>query len=125
MWGPAAAWAVVLFLLSAWPDPPIPEFFRGSDKVAHASLYAVLGATLAWGRKGVQSPPGHWVMILVGALYGATDEFHQAFVRGRTPDWADWSADVMGVLVGYTVVLGLMKLLTPSKSMEEGIDGSQ
>jgi len=116
---------VVLFLLSAWPDPPIPDFFRGSDKVAHASLYAVLGATLAWGRKGVLSPPGHWVMILIGALYGATDEFHQAFVRGRTPDWADWSADVMGVAVGYVLVLALVRMTTNSQSMEEGIDGSQ
>jgi VanZ family protein len=64
-------------------------------------------------------------MVLVGALYGATDEFHQAFVRGRTPDWADWSADVMGVLVGYTLVLGLVKMMTNSKPMEEGADGSQ
>lgn len=116
---------MVLFLLSAWPDPPIPHFFRGSDKVAHATLYAVMGAALAWGRKGVPSPPGHWVMLLVGGLYGATDEFHQAFVRGRTPDWADWSADLAGVLAGYTLVLGLMKVLTTPKSMEEGVDGSQ
>jgi VanZ family protein len=123
VWGPAAAWAVVLFLLSAWPSPNLPRWFEGSDKVAHAALYAVLGAALAWGRRGSASPPAHWVMLLVGFAYGATDEFHQAFVRGRTPDWGDWAADVTGVLVGYVVVLGLMRLLGTSKSMVEGDEG--
>ncbi|MBM4185050.1 MAG: VanZ family protein [Gemmatimonadetes bacterium] len=117
-------WAVVLFLLSAWPDPPIPDFFRGSDKVAHAALYAVMGVALAWGRKGAISPPAHWIMVLAGALYGATDEFHQAFVRGRSPDVGDWTADVTGVLVGYTLVLGLMKWLITTRSMDEGVDVS-
>jgi VanZ family protein len=125
VWGPAAAWAVVLFLLSAWQNPRVPYFFQGSDKVAHAVLYAVLGGALAWGRKGAVSPPAHWVMLLVGMLYGATDEFHQAFVRGRTPDWGDWGADVVGVLLGYTVVLRVVRWLMTSKSMDEGVDVSQ
>ncbi len=124
MWGPAAAWAVVLFLLSAWPNPSIPLFFRGSDKVAHASLYAVLGAALAWGRTRTPTPPAHWVMLLVGALYGATDEVHQAFVPRRSPDLGDWLADVTGVLIGYVVVLGLVRWWVHSKSMDEGIDVS-
>ena len=113
---------MVLFLLSAWPDPPIPSWFYGSDKIGHATLYGVLGVALAYGRVGAMAPPPHWTMILVGALYGATDEWHQAFVRGRTPDWGDWMADVTGVLLGYTLVLVLVGWLVTSKSTDRGVD---
>jgi VanZ family protein len=115
---------VVLFLLSAWPSPNVPDWFEVSDKVVHAVLYAVLGVALAWGRSGSPSPPAHWVMLSVGFAYGATDEFHQAFVRGRTPDWGDWAADTTGVLVGYTLTLLLVGWLGNSKSMDEGVDVS-
>jgi VanZ family protein len=64
-------------------------------------------------------------MLLAGLAYGATDEFHQAFVRGRTPDWVDWSADVVGVLIGYALVLLLVRWLMTSKSMNEGVDVPQ
>lgn len=104
-WGPAAVWAAVLFLLSAWPDPQIGSFFRGADKVAHVGLYSVLGAGLANGRRRAGARVPHWVLVGVGALYGATDEWHQAFVRGRTADWADWLADVTGVVLGYTALM--------------------
>lgn len=122
MWGPAAAWAVVLFLLSAWPDPPIPSWFYGSDKIAHGTLYGVLGVALAYGRVGAPAPPPHWTMILVGALYGGTDEWHQAFVRGRTPDLGDWAADVTGVLLGYMLVLVLVRWLVTSRAKDNGVD---
>lgn len=124
MWGPAAAWAAVLFLLSAWPSPRIPYFFPGSDKVAHAALYAVLGVALAYGRRGVLAPPPHWLMILVGALYGATDEWHQVFVRGRSPDLGDWLADVTGVLLGYTLMLMVMGWFATSRSRDDRVDVS-
>jgi len=116
---------VVLFLLSAWPNPRIPDWFFAQDKVVHASLYAVLGAALAWGRRGSDSPPAHWIMLAVGFAYGATDEFHQAFVRGRSPDWGDWAADVTGVLVGYTLVLWLVSWMMSPKSLSEGVDVSK
>lgn len=75
------------------------------DKLAHAGLYSILGATLGYGRLyGVPTPP-HWLLIGLGALYGATDEWHQGFVRGRSPDLGDWMADVLGVTLGYLAVL--------------------
>ena len=122
MWGPAAAWAVVLFLLSAWPNPQAPSWFSVDDKVAHAILYGVMGVALAYGRVGAPAPPPHWTMILAGALYGATDEWHQAFVRGRTPDWGDWRADVIGVVLGYTLLLMVVRWLVTSKSTDHGVD---
>lgn len=104
-WGPAAAWATVLFLLSAWPNPTFPEWLRENDKLAHAGLYSILGATLGYARYVDTSPLPHVVLLALGGLYGATDEWHQAFVYGRTPGWGDWIADITGVCIGYFMAL--------------------
>ena len=101
-WGPAAIWATVLFLLSAVPDTGSGGLqLPLNDKLAHAMLYAVLGATLANGRARSGSGVSHVLLIVLGVLYGASDEWHQGFVPGRDPDPADWLADVVGLLVGY------------------------
>ena len=71
-----------------------------SDKAGHSIGYAILGAlvlrALARARwKGVT-----WKMALlavaIATLYGISDEFHQAFVPGRSPDLFDVLADVSG-----------------------------
>ncbi|MGD8321147.1 MAG: VanZ family protein [Gemmatimonadota bacterium] len=111
VWGPAAVWAAVLFLLSALPgvDDRIPILFPGEDKVAHFVLYAVLGACLAWGRRrgGSRLPVG--VLLLLGVAYGASDEWHQAFVPGRDPSVGDWAADTLGVVLGYTIFSSILR----------------
>ena len=102
-WGPAVAWAVVLFALSALPGstrqlaPDLP------DKVLHFIVYSVMGATLAHARYHGGASLSHGWMIALGALYAATDEWHQAFVPRRTPSFGDWMADLAGVCVGYAV----------------------
>lgn len=113
MWGPAAVWAAVLFLLSAWPNPSGPSWLRVSDKVAHFVLFAVLGAALAVGRRWSGSSVSHFMVLVVGMLYGATDEWHQALVPNRTPALDDWIADVAGVVVGYAVVTYLLRSVEP------------
>lgn len=75
------------------------------DKLAHAGLYSVLGLALGYGRHHDVSHPPHLFLLGLGGLYGATDEWHQAFVYGRTPGWGDWTADIIGVSIGYVVVL--------------------
>lgn len=102
-WGPAAAWAGVLFFLSAIPDHPRPPvFFGGEDKVAHLALYAVLGALLARGagRRAADSPRP-LLLWAVGFLFAASDEWHQGFVPGRHVSAADLAADAVGIAVGY------------------------
>lgn len=70
----------------------------GADKVAHALAYAVLGALLAWatGRPGLA--------VALATLYGVSDELHQAFVPGRTPDVLDLVADLLGATAGAAAV---------------------
>jgi VanZ family protein len=38
--------------------------------------------------------------LSLASLYGATDEFHQSFVPGRSADVLDWLADTLGAALG-------------------------
>lgn len=81
--------------------PMVPHL----DKVAHFGLYAILGSALAWVRLERASPLPHVLLIVLGILYGLSDEIHQAYVPGRSPDIADLVADALGVIVGYGLFL--------------------
>lgn len=89
----------IVFVLSA--QPRVPEGpFPGADKWAHAITYATLAAAwlraLAGGRwEGVTAGRVAWAAIAAVA-YGVTDEWHQAFVPGRSADAIDLVADAVG-----------------------------
>lgn len=110
-WGPALAWATILFLLSELRSVPRVVTFANNDKLIHFGMYAVLGGLLAWGQHGQPIGRGHAAPLAAGYFYGAVDELHQRFVPYRMPSWGDWTADVFGVSVGYTVVLLLLRAL--------------
>ncbi len=97
-WTATALWMAVIFALSSVPGSAVPGRF---GPLAHAVEYAILGSLLLWaigkhrpGLKDVQAS------TLVASLYAVTDEVHQAFVPGRTPDVVDWGVDTLGALVG-------------------------
>jgi len=101
-WLPAAVWAVVIFAGSSIPGTSIPG---GSYSVlGHLSEYLVLGALVSW---ALRRDDWGTVLLVIGlcALYGATDEFHQAFVPLRTPDVLDWATDVAGATIGVAAHL--------------------
>jgi len=92
----------VQFAFSAMPGSAVPGRFAW---LGHFLTYAVLGA-LVWvalyPRKHAHTALA--VAVLVSSAYGVSDEIHQAFVPGRTPDVVDWGVDTLGALVGATVV---------------------
>lgn len=92
-WIPAIAWMGVIFRLSSLPGSSVPGRFSG---VGHFVTYAMLGALVYSAER--RSGSGHAAAgaIIVASLYGVTDEFHQYFVPGRTPDVADWAVDTLG-----------------------------
>jgi VanZ family protein len=107
-WGPAALWCGIIFALSTIPGSAIPEVdFPQADKLVHAGVYGILGALTFRGAR--MSRPNHStgrvvaVAVLIAVLYGITDEFHQAFVPRRTPDWRDAVADTIGGLSGALI----------------------
>lgn len=113
-WLPPLAWALLIFVLSAQssvPSPRIPYF----DKVEHTAAYAVLAALLLRALDGVAAPG--WAVLLT-SLYGITDEIHQAFVPGRTPDVGDWAADTLGALLALAVFSRLRRRGATSEPLE-------
>lgn len=108
-WLPAALWAGLIFYLSSRSSVPLPHV-EGVDKVAHFGAYLVLGICLAFGNAlGPRFPA--IVPLLLGWLYGASDEFHQSFVPGRSVDVNDWVADAVGVTAGLLIFSFLHRFL--------------
>ncbi len=118
-WGPAVGWAAVLFVLSALPQLGRAPSFPFSDKVAHVAIYGILGITLAWGWSRSPRPVSHLVLLVAGAVYGISDEWHQMYVPGRVPDVADWLADVVGLGVGYAAALQFVERVRRNDEVEE------
>jgi VanZ family protein len=100
-WGPAVAWAGVIFALSSIPD--LGTGLGGWDlvlrKLAHAAEYAVLGFLFvrALGRPDAA--------VALGIAYAITDELHQHFVPGRQAAPLDVAIDTLGVVIGVIVAL--------------------
>lgn len=87
-----------------------PAWLPYADKVGHMGLYGVMGALLARGRWRSGSHVSPSILVLLGVLYGATDELHQAFVPGRDPSLGDLAADAIGTAVGYGGFFLIMRL---------------
>jgi VanZ family protein len=95
-WLPVVLWAGLIFALSS-----IPSLGTGLGtwdlilrKGAHITEYAVLALLLA--RAIDREAPA----LALGVLYAASDELHQAFVRGRHASPVDVAIDTVGLLLG-------------------------
>jgi VanZ family protein len=97
-----------IFAASSIPDlGPLPGGL--SDKSGHSIGYALLGAlllrALARGSlRGVTWRSG-LVSIAFATLYGVSDEFHQSFVPGRSPDRYDVLADCIGAALAVAAAV--------------------
>ncbi len=106
-WAPPLAYATLIFVLSSLsrPEETLPSFLTDlGDKTLHLVEYGLFGALCyrafryAAGVRGARySLP---LSILAAALYGVTDEVHQAFVPLREASVWDWLADTVGATVG-------------------------
>jgi VanZ family protein len=104
LWLPVAAWMGVIFYLSAQPDlPHVDSGLLGKliSCGAHALEFGVLAVLLARAMDG--QPRALLIAFVVAVLYGVSDEFHQSFVPGRTPDVLDLVCDGLGAAVGLAV----------------------
>ena len=112
-WAPPLLYAGLVFALSAWSRPQdlIPEALLFHDKLIHLCEYGVLGALLARALDAGGRPSARvlaWAFA-IGALYGASDELHQAFVPGRDASVYDWAADAAGTALGAAAFLFLRR----------------
>lgn len=71
-------------------------------KLAHFTLYLILGCGLTGvtSHKLRRMPMAVCVSVLLGAIFAASDEFHQFFSEGRGPSVQDVLLDTCGVAAG-------------------------
>jgi VanZ family protein len=104
-WGPVIVWLVVIFGGSSIGSLP-----RADDelldaivhRVAHMFEFAVLGVLLlrAISERGSITWRQVLGVTLLCGLYGVTDEWHQAYVPGRSSELSAVPFDLGGGLIG-------------------------
>lgn len=88
-------------------------------KCAHFSIYTLLGIWLmnfSNTFKNMSTKKKILICILFGILYASSDEFHQSFVSGRSPEIRDVCIDTCGVLFGNILVILVGRIMLAYKN---------
>jgi len=101
IWTLPLAVAAAIVWLSAQSQYPLGlQLLPPLDKVAHASVFGalalVLDLALRLDRPDLPMYRRHLLVFVVVSCFGATDEWHQLFVPGRSCEFGDWVADSVG-----------------------------
>jgi VanZ family protein len=118
LWGPVVLQMAIIFGASSLSNPgPLPGGM--SDKGGHFLGYVILSLVLLRALAGGRAGGITWrtaILAVVGStLYGVSDEVHQYFVPGRTPDVVDVMADALGAGAGVALG-GLVRRLLPQRA---------
>lgn len=86
-------------------------------KIAHFSIYAVVGALLmalfkTYKLKEINSIS---YSLILGTIYAISDEIHQCFIPGRGPQVTDVIIDSIGVLFGILLLIFVIKIFEKKK----------
>ncbi len=109
-WLPVIGYCTLIFVQSSFPTYDQLPSFEFSDKLLHFIAYGIMAllfcrafsATARWRRrKGMLFVLG----VLAATVFGLTDEWHQAFVPGRSAELADAAADFAGSLAGSWIYI--------------------
>jgi VanZ family protein len=107
LWAPVIACMAVIFYASSIAGKNIPAIFPNEDVLYHGSIYAILGLLFYRALKNTDPRiSGFRLLILTvvfGAVYGATDEFHQRFTPGRSCSGIDLAVDTAGSSIGAII----------------------
>jgi VanZ family protein len=109
-WTPPFVYALLIFFVSAQPDPLPAVTAVIWDKFLHCVEYGVLALLVCRACRGERIRPMLAVALTVIATsaYAATDEWHQFFVPGRNADVLDWLADSIGAAAASMAYLTAM-----------------
>ncbi len=90
-----------IFWLSSQTSLPTPLSFQHQDKVMHLGAYFILTAFTINAFRYFISKNTRLLFssLIFASLYGASDEWHQSFVIGRSSDINDWLADTVGAIL--------------------------
>lgn len=110
---PAVLWMGAIFYLSARTGDDMGGWlgqikqlipFMESLDWGHFLAYFILSITYAWAFRGNITLGRKAIIVLLCALYGITDEFHQIFVPGRMPDVKDLVNDTIGAALAMLFI---------------------
>lgn len=88
-------------------------------KLAHFSIYTLVGFLLMWlfvTFNQLTNKKRALISIIIGIIYASSDEIHQKFIAGRSPQITDVYIDTLGVILGVLIVILLVKLYIKLKS---------
>lgn len=109
-WLPPIIWAGVILTGTSIPSSVVPGRVSEFDKVLHFIIYAILAVLLT---RQLAEVTTRWraalLAIVISAAFGAADEWHQQFIRGRYPERADLVADTLGAASGALLVIALRR----------------
>lgn len=98
---------LAICVLAFTPDPTLPRM-GDQDKIDHLLAFCALACVGA-----LCGPVGrrHSLVVAAGLLgFGLFIEFVQVWVPGRSADWHDVLADMVGGLMGLSLMLALRRL---------------
>lgn len=94
--------------IGAWTDIDMWEHVL--RKMAHGSIYFVLGVGLTGALVMRRMRVAMWAVPALGLVMATIDEYHQSFVPGRCPSVQDVAIDTVGVCLGMVLMLTLRRL---------------
>jgi len=103
---PVILYGIGIFILSSISDLNAPDLgFEPQDKFYHILFYTPFGYFIARSLSRqdyfLKVKEKYWILaVLLGVLYGISDEIHQYYVPGRFSSYWDAVADGLGVCLG-------------------------
>ena len=116
-WLPPLVWAGVIVLATSIPTDRVPQQLTPFDKVIHFLMYFGLSGLMT--RWFVAARPylrAAATAVAIAMVFAAVDEWHQGFIPGRSPEFADWVADSIGAMVGAAGAIFLARRRRPMSS---------
>lgn len=113
-WLPAVVWMAAIFYMSHQTGdkigtllPLFRQWFPAMESFdwGHFVAYFVLACTYYWALLPRSATwAGKALVVALCLAYGVTDEFHQQFVDGRSPDIKDLRNDTIGAALAMLLL---------------------
>lgn len=103
-YGAPIVWMIFIFILSSrnnFPGHLTTIQYQYISSLVHIFLYIILTFLIANALMTGKVKFKHALFnaLIIAMVYGALDEWHQAFVPGREARLSDWLLDMVGCLV--------------------------
>lgn len=82
-------------------------------KIAHFSIYTLVGFLLMafFSTYDLEERKRIFISLVLGMIYASSDEIHQSFIPGRSPQVTDVMIDSLGVLCGILILMLILQII--------------